>query len=130
MSTFLALLSTMTLMKAATLVLAWTTFGLLLRARGSRTKKSDSALERAYTLAIQDYARGGNASAREISTMLGIPEDQAEGELHVLAAENPTRIEVDAQGDVRFRVGEEPQSELEEFDERLAAAEKKKKAGL
>lgn len=126
MSTVLALLSTMSIVKAATLVLAWAVFGMLVRERGARSKKSDIALDRAYSLAVQDYARGGNASAKEIAAMLGVGEDQAEGELTLLAAENPTRIEVDEQGDVRYRVGEEPKSDLEEFDERLAAAEKKK----
>ena len=128
LSTVLALLSPLTLVKAGTLILAWAVFGMMVRARGARTKTSNVALDRAYSLAVQDYARGGNASAKEITGMLGIGEDQAEGELTLLAAENPTRIEVDAQGDVRYRVGEEPKSELEEFDERLAEAEKKKKA--
>ena len=37
---------------------------------------------------------------------------------------------MNADGDVQYRVGEEPKSDLEDFDERLAAAEKKKKASL
>jgi len=130
LSTLLALMSTMTITKAVTLVAAWVTFGLLLRTRKARTEKSNDALERAYSLAVQDYAKNGAASAKEIAGMLGVSEDQAEGELTLLAAENPTRIEVDDAGDVRYRVGEEPKSDLEDFDERLAAAEKKKKAAL
>ncbi len=130
LSTLLALMSTMTIGKAITLVAAWTVFGLLVRARRTRTEKSNGALDRAYSLAVQDYARNGAASAKEIANMLGVSEDQAEGELTLLAAENPTRIEVNADGDVQYRVGEEPKSDLEDFDERLAAAEKKKKASL
>ena len=128
LSTVLALMSAVTIAKALTLVLAWAVFGLILRERSRRATKSNASLDLAYSLAVQDYARGGAASAKEIATMLGVDEAQAEGELTLLAAENPTRIEVDDQGDVRYRVGEEPKSDLEDFDERLAAAEKKTKA--
>lgn len=130
LSTLLALASTLTLTKAITLVAAWATFGLLIRARKARTQKSNDALDRAYSLAVQDYAKNGAASAKEIASVLGVSEDQAEGELTLLAAENPTRIEVDDAGDVRYRVGAEPKTDLEDFDERLAAAEEKKKKAL
>ncbi len=127
--TLLALMSHLTPMKALILVVAWASFGLLLRMRGGVAKRNEAELDRAYTLAIRDYAgAGGSATAKELAGLLSIDESKAEAELVALAAEQPTRIEVDAAGDVRYRVGEEPKSELEEFDERLAEAERKQRA--
>ncbi len=130
LSTLLALMSHVTVTKAATLVIGWLTFAMLVRMRSTRSKKSELALDRAYSLAMQDYAKNGAASAKELSLMLGVPEEKAEAELVALAAENPTRIEVDDKGDVHYRVGEEPKSDFDDFDERLAQAEAKKKASL
>lgn len=125
LGTLLALASSMTPVKALTLIAAWVSFGFLLRARGGASKSAEAALDRAYGLAIRDYAgAGGSATAKELAGLLSIDESVAERELVALAAEHPTRIEVDASGDVRYRVGEEPKSELEEFDERLAEAER------
>lgn len=127
LGTLVALASTMTIGKALILIGAWVSFGFLLRARGGTVKTSEAALNRAYGLAIRDYAGAGgsgSATAKELAGLLSIDESVAEAELVAIAAEQPTRIEVDASGDVRYRVGEAPKSELEEFDERLAEAER------
>lgn len=137
LGTLLALASSMTPVKALTLIAAWVSFGFLLRARGGATKSAEAALNRAYALAIRDYAgTGGSATANELAGLLSIDESVAESELVALAAEHPTRIEVDASGDVRYRVGQaddDSSSELEDFDARLAEAERaqerRKRAG-
>ncbi len=127
LATLFMVLSTITLAKVGFMALFWLNAALVLWMRKRSRDEHKVALDRAYTLAAKAHVRThGGGTARELAKLFGMSEGEAESVLAGLAGEAPTRIDVDPSGEVRYRISGEDQSELEEFDERLAEAEKAK----